>query len=134
MKKLIYLLPFVLVLFSCSNDKDKDDQPEGQIDNEKIITIYSPTENQEFQNGDSLNIHAKISYEYNLHGYAISVLNSNEDTLFSKIEHWHGHELDLQEKWKINVTPPENLKVQVAVVLDHDGNTESEGVNIKVVK
>ena len=132
MEKIKYLsFVIALVLFSC-NDEDDNNPPKGVDDD--IITIYSPIENQEFKNGDSLNIHAKISSKTNLHGYEILIEDENEDTLYFKDEHWHGHELDIQEKWAIDAPAPQTLEVEIKVIKNHDGDTESEDVDIRIVQ
>ena len=126
--KYISALFISLALFSCSKD-DEDKKAEEPV--KDLISIYSPSENQIFKNGDTLNIHAKISSSTKLHGYEITVME-NLDTLFSKDEHWHGFEIDLQEKWKIEVDSTTTLKVEVRVTLDHDGNEAAKDINIVV--
>lgn len=124
---------FSICLVSCKNEKDEDEAG-NEIIAEEVISIYSPTENQQYQNGDSLTIHAKFSSSKSLHGYQIHVLNQALDTFYQFHQHWHGHELDVQKKWKIEVDSTTTLNVQVQVVVDHDGNTKTKMVPIQVEK
>ncbi len=110
-----------LVVISCTKDEPEPETPKV------TFTVNSPFEGQEFQHNDTVKITGKIEYSNGMHGYNITIRNKADNSvLFESDQHIHGSLLEFNESWVNNVTAHSELELEIAAVLDHDGNTASK--------
>lgn len=114
-----------ITLFAC---KKSDDAPPAAK-----LTIASPLSNQTFHFGDTVHIEGTASNVASLHGYDVSILNSNNDTLFHEHEHTHAAQLDIDEIWINNQSVAQELKVIVVVPVNHEGEELKQEIMINVL-
>jgi len=129
MKKNAVLLLSSILLFSLvmMNACKKDDHDHG---NEATITISSPTEGQQFHNGETVTIKATLTGTESLHGWKIEIRKKSDGTvLFSEDEHDHATTFTLEKTWTNNLTEHTDLILEVFAQLDHDGLATSKTVN-----
>jgi len=130
MKKFIMLLLPAIALFSlvALNACKKDEHDHG---NEATIEITSPTEGQQFHNGETVTIKATLTGKEALHGWKIEIRKKSDGTvLFSDDDHDHATTLTVEKTWVNTVTDHADLIVEVFAQLDHDGAKSSKTVNI----
>lgn len=130
MKKFIMLLLPAIALFSlvALNACKKDDHDHG---NEATIEITSPTEGQQFHNGETVTIKATLTGKETLHGWKIEIRKKSDGTvLFSDDDHDHATTLTVEKTWVNTMTDHTDLIVEVFAQVDHDGAMSSKTVNI----
>jgi hypothetical protein len=133
MKHPLYTLGLTLclstALFACSKDSADEEEPVVTA----TITISSPAEGAVFHNGDSIIVQGTAVGTGILHGSEISIRKANDPntSYFFTHEHLHNDTVLFRQGWKNNLTAPTNLEVQVAIVVDHEGNTNSRKVAIR---
>ena len=129
MKKFIMLLLPAIALFSlvALNACKKDDHDHG---NEATIEITSPTEGQQFHNGETVTIKATLTGKETLHGWKIEIRKKSDGTvLFSDDDHDHATTLTVEKTWVNTMTDHTALIVEVFAQVDHDGAMSSKPVN-----
>lgn len=104
------------------------------IDPSKVtISINNPLGNQSFHNGDTLQVKAHVSYTSELHGYEVKVIDTATGTiLFDYEEHVHMDVFDIDERWPVAVSAATNAVVTVVVSIDHNGETASKEVGVRL--
>jgi hypothetical protein len=95
------------------------------------INFIEPTAGDTLQFGEELHIEGTIQGDGELHGYSLSLINSTTgQTLLSNSTHDHAETFSFHEHWNNNVTDTSNVKIVVAVDLDHDGEKTSKEINV----
>jgi hypothetical protein len=97
------------------------------------ITVSSPQEQQSFAAGSTINITAKLSANLYLHGYKLSLVTVEGDTVFTKEEHVHSNEILINEHWKDTLSTPADLKLTITSALNHEGNNLQTWVLFKAL-
>ena len=96
------------------------------------ITITKPSAGQLFRAGDTVVVEAEIRSETTLHGYKLAITNSRGDTVFAADDHAHAAVLNINRYWVNTHKTPDDLNVTINTEIDHDGNTVSKEVMIRV--
>ncbi len=118
----------VLIFFACTKHRDDvvDNSPRA------LLQFESPTIGAFYNSGDSVLIKGTATYSATIHGYDVIVRKANEtETLFFKHYHDHKTKLDINTKWKANVSGA-NLQAELKVYLDHDGHIDSKKVGFSI--
>ncbi|MCX7649479.1 MAG: hypothetical protein N2050_02850 [Flavobacteriales bacterium] len=117
------ILPFAIALLSVGCKK-KETLPKV------TITVESPVPNAMFSGGDTVMIHAHITADKDIHGWALTISRvANNATVFDIHDHTHGRDYYIDTFWVNNVTMHSDMLLKLTAELDHDGNTESKTVN-----
>jgi hypothetical protein len=88
-------------------------------------------ENDTIALGEELHMHGTITGSDELHGYRLTLLNTeNQTVLFNANTTTHEISYAFDEHWVNAVTDTTNLEVQVEVELDHEGNTTTKKVHL----
>ncbi len=120
--KLAYIALVGLLVVSCHKHEE---------DVTATINLMEPMENDTIAQGEELHMHGTITGSDELHGYRLTLLNSdNETLLFDANTSTHETSYAFDEHWVNVVTDTTNLEVQVEVELDHDGNTTTKKVHL----
>lgn len=115
-----FLIIVCLVLFSCNKEEPK------QEDKKATITIEKPFVEQVYNLGDTVFISGTASFDADLHGYNVMLLNTKTNmNVLSQGYHVHGKVLNFNEKWVNTVTDTTELNVIIQVAVDHDGTLQS---------
>ncbi len=95
------------------------------------ITIDNPEAGTTFMGGDTINIHAMIETQGEIHGYEVRLTNlsTNEEVLTYEAHEHDQSMIHYSEKWVNNVSGHSDMSLTVKVLIDHDGNEVSETVN-----
>lgn len=102
---LFFILP--LVILSC-----KKDDPEDTV--APIITLERPSANANFENGDTLYIHALITDNVWLEQAKVRVNNSaNDDIFFGYDINPNNNLYEVDSFWVVNVPDHTDIKVEV---------------------
>lgn len=95
------------------------------------ISILSPSEQDVFNTGDTLHVHASIKSPVELHGYTWELHNEADNSILaSAAEHTHGQTFEINDTWVTNVTENVQAALVFTVEIDHNGNTSSKTVQI----
>lgn len=127
MKKynLILIVTLGFLTISCN----KHDEHNHEVT--ATINLLEPMENDTIAFGTELHMHGTITGSDELHGYNLSLLNTdNATTLFSASATNHQTSYSFDEHWVNTVTDTTHLEVQVEVELDHDGNKTTKFVHL----
>ena len=127
--KLIATISGLTLIALCSCQK-KDTTP---VQTDKVsITFNSPAEGQVYHKGDTIIINAAVSYISELHGYELKLIDkSNNQTLFMTDEHSHTDKFNISTVWADTISAATTLKLELAVEVDHDGNTSTKEINLQ---
>lgn len=104
--------------------------PAGQH-NDATITITSPTEGQQVNANQTLQITGTINGLATIHGYKLRI-RANGDTavIYQKDVHDHKALITILDTWTVpGVTAHTPLELEVIATLDHDGNFVNKKVN-----
>ena len=113
-------------LYACRKTDDNVVMPQ-----KAGISFITPTANQEFGQGETVNISAKITAPEKIHGYDVYILDSNSDTLYTSGDHVHGTEVMVSKTWANVKTSSDDLKLVIVATLNHEGGTISQSITIK---
>ncbi|MBX2906695.1 MAG: hypothetical protein KF744_11695 [Taibaiella sp.] len=104
------------------------------IDPSKVmVSISNPIGNQSFHNGDTLQVNAHVSYTSELHGYEVKVVDTSTGTiLFDYEEHVHMDVFDVDKRWPVAVSAATNAVVTIVVSIDHNGETATKEVGVRL--
>ncbi len=120
--KIAYIALVGLLAVSCHKHEE---------DVTATINLMEPMENDTIVLGEELHMHGTITGSDELHGYRLTLLNSdNETLLFDANTSTHETSYAFDEHWVNMVTDTTNLEVQVEVELDHEGNTTTKKVHL----
>lgn len=127
--KNISLFTSLLLLAACQK---KDDT--GFHAEQLKINIEKPLSGQSFGKGDTVFIKATATYTTELHGYELSLLQSDSSEIWSLDEHLHGSNFAIDTFWVNDRDTDETLRLQLTVEADHDGHQKSENRTFKTLK
>ncbi len=114
-----------LAVISCTKDEPEPETPKV------TFTVNSPFEGQEFQHNDTVKITGTIEYASGLHGYEVTIRNKADNSVqFDADQHIHGSKIEFNEFWVNNATQHSEMELEIAGILDHDGNKASKKINI----
>jgi hypothetical protein len=121
-----------LALTACEKDEEVT-TPAPQPEPERVVTITvdSPLENAMYSLGQEVHINVDIEANFELHGYAIRLVNTSNDNevILEAGEHDHGTAFHYHEHWTNNVTMHSDLELQIEVARSHD----HDDVEVKTV-
>lgn len=115
-------------LFGCSKENNEQNSNVS-------ITIESPAENQNFNNGEIVNLKAVIISDISIHGYEIMLHDKskgNSNSLANK--HIHGDKVDVAHSWQVSDIEPKDMEVEIIVNIDHSGASQSKKMKISYNK
>lgn len=124
---IVFLAFISTTLFSCKKEELHD-----TVKASGTITISKPHEQQVFSTGDTVHIDAQLTANVQLHGYKMSIVAENGDTLLSKSDHGHLDGIELHEAWVNTLASPQSLKLTISTKLDHHGNNLERSVDFRV--
>lgn len=128
MKSIQYILSIlflgsIFTITSC-NDKEDTEAP--------VITILSPSNNQTFSVGDTINIHFEITDNDELHHIDAELLDESDHQLWHR--HWHRHSQFFE--WQDQYIAQENDVNQTLRLIvkanDHNSNEAEEVIAVLV--
>ena len=120
--KIAYIALVGLLAVSCHKHEE---------DVTATINLMEPMENDTIALGEELHMHGTITGSDELHGYRLTLLNTeNQTVLFNANTTTHEISYAFDEHWVNAVTDTTNLEVQVEVELDHDGNKTTKKVHL----
>ena len=97
------------------------------------ISFQAPKADSTYTKGDSINIRATAISTENLHGYDLALYDANTGANLYFIHiHDHNDTIQINEKWKSELSSPPNIVTEVTVYLDHLNHTKKERVGFKL--
>lgn len=118
MKQLILIAALLPLATGCQ----KQNNPQADISKVEIV-INSPASNQAFHRGDTVYIRASVSYNGQLHGCEVSIIDTASGlVLYSDAQHLHADKFEINNKWQNDLHSPTALKLSVIAYIDHSGN------------
>lgn len=127
--KIKILIPLTLVCVlsfysSCKKDEHDHNHSTSVTAN---IDIVSPTANQQYDHGDSVNIKVNVSSTSELHGYQLLLIRlSDNGTVMNVTEHNHLSSYNIVKSWVNNNSIHSDMKLIVIAYTDHDNNFVSK--------
>jgi hypothetical protein len=95
-----------------------------------VINISSPQQNQTYHMGDTIQINADVTYPTELHGYEVKITDTVTGFIvYDDAVHVHDDHFSIQDKWVNTATQPQNLKLQLIALLDHNGDDATKNLN-----
>ncbi|MBO6515234.1 MAG: hypothetical protein JJ975_01615 [Bacteroidia bacterium] len=127
-KYLIALTLLLSVISSCKEDEEPLPEPETPV---VMFNFADPAAGATYSAGDTVAINGMISFENDMHGYEISIINtSHSDTVvFNKHEHMDGKMFHIHEHWVNNVMHHSNMQLKIEALTDHAGTRETKTIN-----
>lgn len=118
--KIIIAVSLFLLVASCK--KEKNEAP--------VLTITSPTVNQNFTTGATVNITGTATDDKALHEASVLVIASTTDTILKEYPTVHS-EASYTFSYSVTATNTETYQVQV-IFADHDGAETKKDVTFTV--
>ena|SRR5690606_38502270 len=118
-----------LGMVACKKEDKKNGENPG---NDVKITITSPSEGQQFEYNQLIELKGHIESENELHGYELIVRQiSDNHTVYHANEHKHAHAHDFTFSylWTNNVEGMQDMELILNVYIDHEGNVVTKKVN-----
>lgn len=124
MKKILAILAVLLITITACKKETDSENP--------VITIFTPTANQEFESSDSVTINFKVE-DADLHEVGFTIINkTSTDTLYNFPKaHTHDNPLIVNSKYKIVVATHTDATLIVNAE-DHNGNETTKSVNFHI--
>lgn len=117
MKQLLVLLALAIAVASCSKE-----------DNEKpVITVSTPTDNQAFAAGQSVNVKAEVTDNNELHGVHIMVTDAVGGHLLHEENHIDVKTYSLNKTFTVAAGGQYRIEIGAD---DHAGNTATVVLNV----
>ncbi|MCC6185595.1 MAG: hypothetical protein IT256_00430 [Chitinophagaceae bacterium] len=122
-----YLIIFALgISLSACQKKDSD----GYDQNKLTLNISKPSEAQTFAKGDTVFISANATYNTQLHGYTLYLMDTTNNTVFMNLEaHLHDSHFAIDTFWVNTLESSRALQLAITIEVDHDGNEKTESVH-----
>lgn len=112
MKKILFVAISLACLAACTKDKGDSQEP--------MIQVSSPTANQQFTAGQTVNVVATITDNNELHEVHLTVVNK---TTSLEVVHFHNHvdvkSYNMNQSFVVGAGITYNIKVEAE---DHAGN------------
>lgn len=130
------LLGLVITTLFCTackkNKHSKLNTGNSDSKNTAVITITSPSLNQEFGYRVNITVSGKIEANQELHGYKLVIYQKSDNwERFSKQVHTHGKTIEFNESWENTVEEMQDMELEVIAITDHDGSTVSKKVDFR---
>lgn len=117
----------MLVFAACQKKEEAIPEP-AKVN----IEITSPRVSHVYKAGDSVHVKASVSYTSQMHGYIVRITDNQSGSDLAEFEgHVHGDKFTVEEVWIDTVTRNIVMKVEVAAIIDHDGNEAKADVTIQ---
>jgi hypothetical protein len=135
----IGLLFATFLMISCSkggiSPADNDGGPHDIVPTDTIapqLQIYSPSANEEFANGQIINIRGKLTDDYGLYRGTVKLTNdANGNAVFYQAYEIHGLiQYDISVNYHVSVTSVTNYTLTISFE-DHGNNIVTKTINIK---
>jgi hypothetical protein len=122
-KKLAIIALVVISTIACKKEKDSENP---------VITIFTPTTNQEFESADSVQLNFKAE-DVDLHEVGFTIVKKGTtEVLYNKpASHTHDSPLVINQKYYIPVAAHTDATLTVNAE-DHNGNKASKSVNFHI--
>lgn len=119
MKTLVSVLLIAPVLSGCK--KENGNNVQQGAPEQLTISLSNPTEQQEFQNGATVNISGTITWNQAVHGYTLELINtSNQDSvLFLSEVHTHENAVPFDGSWVHDLQDTSAVLLRVTAIGDH---------------
>lgn len=126
-------IAILFTLSACKNDDDAHEPGEDMI--APVLTLSSPTEGQNFVNGDTIHIMGNATDETALHQYVWSIKDAAGSLLHEATESIHDQtEADIHQMHVVSdVTAATTWTVTIHVE-DHGENESEKSININVAQ
>lgn len=117
------------------SDADKDDDsctyPEEEETDDIDFTISDPVAGTTFGLGDTVHINTMITTTGEVHGYEVYLRNTsnNNEVVFESKEHAHDSPVHIHEMWVNDVSSHSDMELEIVLITDHDGATETQKVS-----
>lgn len=126
--KYLLLLTMSLSIFSACDDDDEPvivDEPKVQFD------FADPVAGSIYQSDDTVFINGMISFENDMHGYEVSLINkSHNDTMvFNKNEELDGKMIHVHAHWVNNVDHHSDMTLTIDALTDHSGTKQTKTID-----
>jgi len=121
--QLAIIILLVITVFACKKVDDSENP---------IITIFTPSANQEFDSADSVSLNFIVE-DADLHEVGFTIIKKGTmDTLYNKpASHTHDSPYVLNKKYYVAVGAHTDATLIVNAE-DHNGNTASKSVNFHI--
>ncbi|MCB9262859.1 MAG: hypothetical protein H6607_10835 [Flavobacteriales bacterium] len=119
---------FAIIIFQACKEKEVD----PPITEKKVVFNFTePASGQMYGLNDTVHINGTISYEDELHGYEVTLVNlsNNDSMVFNEHAHIDGKELTVDHNWVNNVTGHSNMELRIDAFIDHEGNMKSDTIH-----
>ena len=122
-KKLALIALLAIGAIACKKEDDSENP---------VITIFTPTTNQEFESADSVTISFKAE-DSDLHEVGFTITNTSDNAVLFDFpaEHTHDNPLVFNKNYKIVVASHTDAKLTITAE-DHNGNMSSKSVNFHI--
>ncbi len=122
----------IVTLLTFSINACKDDE-ETVTPEPTAVTfdISDPVAGTMYGKGDTVFINGMISYDVEMHGYEINIINtSNNDTVvFNKHAHSDSKMFHIHEHWVNNVSGHSNMTLSIEALTDHSGASQTKEIS-----
>jgi hypothetical protein len=114
---------FLFVVVSCHKDEHEEISA--------TISFVEPSITDTLAFNEELHAEGTIVGSAELHGYTLSMTNiTTNEELFSATASNHSPSYAFHEHWVNNVSDTSIIRINVIVILDHEGNTETKTIDL----
>jgi hypothetical protein len=119
----IKLIAFSVSAITFASSCHKQDQA---VDPSKlVVTFNSPTEGQVIKKGETLTIDADLSFNAEMHGYKLTLVNTTTNQeLMNVEEHAHSDKLKVNKTWNDTLSSAADINLTLTVAIDHGNNVD----------
>jgi hypothetical protein len=124
--KYILLITFLGTLFMATSCNDEEDLEAP------ITTILSPSNNEIFSVGDTINIHFEVAENDELHHIIANLLNESGEKIWNRNMHDHSQLFVWKDQYIVNESLAGQSLSLIVEADDHNGNLTQEMVEISI--
>ncbi|RYD80768.1 MAG: hypothetical protein EOP53_07565 [Sphingobacteriales bacterium] len=138
LRKKLSLGLLLLAFAACTKEKIVEVEKEKIVEVDKPaaanISITSPKPGDVFAHGDTVHIKALLTGVNTLHGYEISIRNTDDEdaVVYLKSVHDHNKVINVDTYWINTESDSGSRSVNIVTAIDHDGNSLGKKVAFKV--
>ncbi|MBS1771341.1 MAG: hypothetical protein JST82_00685 [Bacteroidetes bacterium] len=123
----LFMILTCILMVSCQKKDDTPAQPSSIV-----INLSAPSDGHIFRKGDTVFMKASVSYISQLHGYELSIKNkATGESLFYDYQHTYTDKFDINKYWVDTVNSNIDMKLELTVQIDHDGNQSTKELSLK---
>lgn len=113
------------------DSKAKTDDGSCEYEPNFTFNITSPEDHKTFMLGDTVHIEAMFETIDEVHGYSVKIINlsNNNEEVYVMEEHAHDSPIHIHAMWVNNVADHSDMRLDIAVQIDHDGTEEVKSVS-----